>query len=200
MMKQTINLLPVKVKQTINWLAFNHLLAVLALVLITCLTFSGYLAFKAADIETKLAAQKQFSDGVKNNLTILNDEYRVRSRESKTAHVLVQQQQQLQALQQMQEILAQQNIPVSAGFLSTIKGVQGALPDGAKLEAFKISQGQQLSLLRGSLGKATDLPALIENLRSAGLLKEQQLQKISSLNAGDHQQFEIVSAQKELGE
>jgi len=199
-MKQTINLLPVKVKQTINWLAFNHLLAALLLVLISSIALSGFWAFKASEIEAKLAIQKQYSYGVQRNLSILNNEYSARSRESKTANELTKQQQQLLALQQMQEILEEQNIPVSAGFINSIKAMQGALPEGAVLDTFKISQGQLLSSMRGSLVKAADLPALIENLRTAGLLKDQQLQKISSLNAGAHQQFEIVSAQKELKE
>jgi len=199
-MKQTINLLPVKVKQTINWLAFNHLLAALLLVLISSIALSGFWAFKASEIEAKLAIQKQYSHGVQRNLSILNNEYSARSRESKTANELTKQQQQLLALQQMQEILEEQNIPVSAGFINSIKAMQGALPEGAVLDTFKISQGQLLSSMRGSLVKAADLPALIENLRTAGLLKDQQLQKISSLNAGAHQQFEIVSAQKELKE
>jgi len=199
-MKQTINLLPVKVKQTINWLAFNHLLAALLLVLISSIALSGFWAFKASEIEAKLAIQKQYSYGVQRNLSILNNEYSARSRESKTANELTKQQQQLLALQKMQEILEEQNIPVSAGFINSIKAMQGALPEGAVLDTFKISQGQLLSSMRGSLVKAADLPALIENLRTAGLLKDQQLQKISSLNAGAHQQFEIVSAQKELKE
>jgi len=199
-MKQTINLLPVKVKQTINWLAFNHFLAALLLILFTSLALSGFFAFKTSDIETKLAAQKQHSDGIQRNLSLLNDEYHARSRDSKIANELVKQQHQLLALQRMQEILSEQNIPVSAGFLNTIKEMQGALPKGAVLDTFKISQGQLLSSLRGSLAKAADLPALVENLRTAGLLKDLQLQKISSSNAGSHQQFEILSAQKGLKE
>jgi len=199
-MKQTINLLPVKVKQTINWLAFNHLLGSLLLVLISSLALSGFWAFKASEIEAKLVTQKQHSHGVQRNLSILNNEYSARSRESKTANELTKQQQQLLALQQMQQIQEEQNIPVSAGFLDSIKAMKGALPNGAVLDTFKISQGQLLSSLRGSLAKAGDLPALIENLRIAGLLKDQQLQKISSLNAGAHQQFEIVSTQKGLKE
>jgi len=199
-MKQTINLLPVKVKRTINWLAFNHFMAALLLVLFTSLALSGFFAFKASDIETKLAAQKQYSYGVQRNLSLLNDEYHARSQDSKIANVLAKQQQQLLALQRMQEILNEQNIPVSAGFLKTIKKMQGALPKGAVLDTFKISQGQLLSSLRGSLATAADLPALVGNLRTAGLLKDLQLQKISSSNAGSHHQFEILSAQKELKE
>jgi len=199
-MKQTINLLPVKVKQTFNWLAFNHLLAALLLVLIGALALSVFFAWKTDDIQTKLAHKKQLGYEIKHQLILLNSEYQTRSNALAAAVVLAQGYKHLQALQQMQEIIYEQNITVSAGFNETIQGVQSALPKQSSLESFKISQGQQLSYLRGKMAKTDDLPQLIENLRRAGLLAEQQIKKVTSLNAGDYQRFEIVTAQKELKE
>ena len=197
-MKQTINLLPRKHTARTNALSFKQLLIFIGITGGGSLLLAVFFGWQGYNLQSQINEQHQLSAKLTTELSTLKLQLNTRNDATVLGMQLKEQQQQLLGMQQMLEYAEQQQIFNSTGFVSSIEALQTSLSNSTQLESYKISEGPRLSLLRGTVDQASDLPKLLTKLRAVGLLQAQRLASIKVVRDGDEHQFAIVAADKEV--
>jgi hypothetical protein len=197
-MKQTINLLPRKHIEQANGLSFKALLIIIGISGCGSLLLAMFFGWQGYQWQSKLEEQQQVSAKVTQQLDALKLQLSARNESTVLGMQLKGHQKQRLGMQKMLEYTEQQTVSSATGFVSSIEALQSSLSDKARLESFKISAGPSISLMRGAVEQASDLPKLLTKLRAVGLLQAQRLASIKIIRDGDEYQFSIVSAEKEV--
>ncbi|EPJ47126.1 MAG: hypothetical protein OFPII_15180 [Osedax symbiont Rs1] len=196
-MKQTINLLPNKPKTVRNWLAFNNLLSILAITLVSSLSLSAYFWWQANSLQTNLQAQQLANTNATRE--IINLTTRLAQQDAPTPLTVQVEQltQQIAAMQQMLDLSTEYSFVEQSGFLQMFDKLQSSIPVNSQLESFKATAGQQFTYIRGSTTHAATVPKLLDNLRVQNLLHRQNIANLKIQRATEHYRFEILTSHQE---
>ena len=192
-MKQTINLLPLQPLVVRNWLAFNYVLAVFGLTIIALLCTGSWFWWQTSNIKLQNAQQLSQNISDQSQIETITAALDKRQIPYKQGIARTQLQQQVKAMQQMLEMIAQADVPNSTGFLASVDSIHISLPERAQVKQFTIGAQQNLISLKGSVANVKDIPLLIQNLRNNDVRYNQSTSRIDVQNASDYHSFEILS-------
>lgn len=192
-MKQTINLLPLQPLVVRNWLAFNYVLAVFGLTIIALLCTGSWFWWQTSNIKLQNAQQLSQNISDQSQIETITAALDKRQIPYKLSIARTQLQQQVKAMQQMLDMIAQADLPNSVGFLASVDSIHISLPESAQVKQFTIGAQQNLISLKGSVANVKDIPLLIQDLRDNDVRYNQNTSRIDVQNAGDYHSFEILS-------
>lgn len=188
-MKQSINLLPVKIKQAYNFLAFKNLIILLAITLVAGLSITASLWWQQYNLQQQHNQLLGQTAHLQNQLTLSSNQLQNRQTPKGSTSQLSRINQQIKAIEQVTELGVSRLPAQQVGFLTTLQTVQKSLPEDSSLQSLHINSDKSLHRISGTLANIEALPQLISNLEKSALLPTRH--KINSTDNGNHYRFEI---------
>ena len=186
-MKQTINLLPAKAKQSKDLLAFNNVVIVLGLTFFVGISFISGLWWQSNNLQDQNSLQLSKNALLQNQLSQLSSQLTERVTPQTLTDQLSTLQNQIQAMQQVSELSVTIDENQSRGFLATLQKVDQSLPATTSIERLTINSEKHLEQIAGEITDIKALPVILSALKEQGFLTK--LTKTSGVNNGNFYRF-----------
>lgn len=191
-MKQTINLLPVKVKQKGEWLSLLNMLLALALVLVLTLVVSVYVVVQKTRNSAQLEEMRVHNSQLQQQLAAQGAQLSQR----KVPGLLQIKKDKLQRqIGAMQQLIEQPPHANAVGFSAGAHTLLTKLPHQVALDSYTLGEQTYLLNLVARSGKLTDLPQIVAVLERFKVLPRDRKMKIGSQLLEREYQFELKNTE-----
>lgn len=190
-MKQTINLLPAKAKQTKDLLAFSNLMLALALILVSGVAITSGLWWHANNVIEQKDLQAARNNQLQNQLSQLSSQLATRNTPKELTLELKKIDSQILAMEQVSELSIDIDPAQNTGFLDTLQQINSNLPEQTRIDQLQLNQHKTLTKIAGEVTSVNLLPLLVAGLKEQQLLPN--FTKTSAVNNGTFFRFEVVS-------
>lgn len=189
-MKQTINLLPVKVKRKGEWLSPFNMLLVLALVLVLTLLMTGYSVVQKSRHSTELEALRAQNSQLQQQLVAKGA---LLSARKVPGLLQINKDKLARQIAAMQQLLENPPAPSAKGFSASAHTLLTKLPRSVALDSYTLGSQSQLHNLVARSEKLTDLPHIVAVLERFKVLPTDRKMRTASQLVVREYQFELQS-------